>query len=230
MKEKFQSGEYRSKEEAVPLEAPSELRFAPRLRVALRETQMYCAPTTAGIYDADATSTRINRNTCSAAHAQEAIQILAAWPGGMMLARTATSWGFVPSDAALSEEIVGAVAQHYVRGPWAVLRSQGLQLGQIPSLPNHAALPFVSGSDGPVYIAMNNQIVQRTIPTNTYVASTRPFTRRAVLEEVLSHVGQPYGFGGLDGGIDCSRLQLDVFGAFGIKLPRFSGWQAQAGT
>jgi hypothetical protein len=59
---------------------------------------------------------------------------------------------------------------------------------------------------------------------------TRPFTRRAVLTEAFSMLGAPYGWGGKDGGYDCSRFLLDLFGRFGVELPRHSARQAMAGT
>ena len=57
-----------------------------------------------------------------------------------------------------------------------------------------------------------------------------PFTRRALLSEAFSMLGEPYGWGGKDGGYDCSRFLLEVFGRFGIDLPRHSARQAEAGT
>lgn len=57
-----------------------------------------------------------------------------------------------------------------------------------------------------------------------------PFTRRALLSEAFSMLGKPYGWGGKDGGYDCSRFLLEVFGRFGIDLPRHSARQAEAGT
>ncbi|MCZ6806318.1 MAG: NlpC/P60 family protein [Deltaproteobacteria bacterium] len=57
-----------------------------------------------------------------------------------------------------------------------------------------------------------------------------PFTRRAVLTEAFSLLGAPYGWGGKDGGYDCSRFLLELFGRFGVDLPRHSARQALAGT
>lgn len=57
-----------------------------------------------------------------------------------------------------------------------------------------------------------------------------PFTRRAVLTQAFSMLGTPYGWGGKDGGYDCSRFLLELFGRFGVDLPRHSARQAQAGT
>ncbi len=55
-------------------------------------------------------------------------------------------------------------------------------------------------------------------------------TRRALLTEAFSMLGAPYGWGGRGGGYDCSRFLLDLFGRFGIALPRHSARQAMAGT
>lgn len=230
MQGKLDAAEYRKDSEAEAFSKPSTMTFDASLHVALEEVQLYCAPTTAGFYDADATSTRINRNTCSAAHAQELIQIVAPWSGGMSLARTATSWGFVKSDIAKSREISESEAERYARGPYAVVSKQGATSGGGVSLAPHARVPFAAGGQGQVLIATAQRIDAQTLAEGVYETTTRPLTRRAVLETALSYLGEPYGFGGLDGGIDCSRLQLDLFGAFGINLPRFSGWQSKAGT
>src|SRR5690606_38477785 len=58
----------------------------------------------------------------------------------------------------------------------------------------------------------------------------RPLTRRAVLEEAFARIDRPYGWGGHEGGVDCSRFVMDVLGSFGLELPRHSGRQAASGT
>jgi len=58
----------------------------------------------------------------------------------------------------------------------------------------------------------------------------RPFTRRALLTQAFAMLGEPYGWGGKDGGYDCSRFLLELFAQFGIDLPRNSARQAMAGT
>jgi len=58
----------------------------------------------------------------------------------------------------------------------------------------------------------------------------QPLTRRALLTEAFSLRGAPYGWGGKDGGYDCSRFLLELFERFGIALPRHSARQAIAGT
>lgn len=43
-------------------------------------------------------------------------------------------------------------------------------------------------------------------------------------------MGQPYGWGGLNGDRDCSAMMRDLFTPFGVWLPRNSGAQARAGV
>jgi len=225
MSGKLESGEYKKDEGPPAFAKPVSETFSPSLQVALEEVQLYCAPTSVGFYDSDATSRRINRNTCSAAHAQELIQTIAPWPGGMTLARTATSWGFIKNDVRLVKINSDSQAKRYARGPYAVLSKDNTM-----DFPAHTRVPFVRGNAGPVFVAGAGGISSTKIAAETYQPTTRAFTRRTVIEQALSFLGEPYGFGGLDGGIDCSRLQLDLFGAFGISLPRFSGWQSKAGS
>ena len=56
-----------------------------------------------------------------------------------------------------------------------------------------------------------------------------PYTKRNVIAQAFKLLGGPYSWGGKEAGWDCSALTQDVFGIFGIKLPRNSSWQAQVG-
>ena len=73
-------------------------------------------------------------------------------------------------------------------------------------------------------------------PLSSPVATPPPapaaaaITRRAVLERAFARLGDPYGWGGEGGGLDCSRFLMDLFGELGLVLPRSSRDQAQAGT
>ncbi|MCP4446691.1 MAG: C40 family peptidase [Myxococcales bacterium] len=230
MQGKLEAKEYRKDAGDDAFSKPRDIVFAPELKVALDDVQLFCVPTTAGFFDFEATSTRINRNTCSAAHAQELIQVVGPWSGGMSLARTSTSWGFIRSDSPLSKEISEEEALRFARGPYAIVSAKEDAAPSQAPVPAHSRLPFVHGDSGAVLLASAESVSSLTLAEGSFKASTQPFTRRAVIRQALSYLGEPYGFGGLGGGIDCSRLQLDLFGAFGIKLPRFSGWQSKAGT
>jgi cell wall-associated NlpC family hydrolase len=55
------------------------------------------------------------------------------------------------------------------------------------------------------------------------------FTPRHTAQLAREMVGEHYGWGGVDGKRDCSSLIRDLFGPFGLWLPRNSGEQAGAG-
>ncbi|MCA9514929.1 MAG: C40 family peptidase, partial [Myxococcales bacterium] len=57
-----------------------------------------------------------------------------------------------------------------------------------------------------------------------------PLTRRNALALVTARMGDPYGWGGVGGGRDCSRLLLDVMATFGVRLGRHSSVQAGSGA
>ncbi len=232
MQKKLDSGEYVHDKGPGPFSKPDNPSLTPEYFVALEETQLYCAPTTIGFYDSDATSKRIDRNRCSAAHPQELIQILAPWSGDMVLARTATSWGFVKRGVKLSPTLDLSMAANFARGPFGVINAAHAENSAAGSnaIKKHTRLPFSDAAQGMAFFASEKGVGEVSIGGDTLVSVARPLTRRAIITEALSFLGTPYGFGGLDGGIDCSRLLLDLFASFGLDFPRFSGWQAKAGS
>ncbi len=78
--------------------------------------------------------------------------------------------------------------------------------------------------------ALSSPIDRDAVEARVESRALRPFTRRELLTEAFSMLGEPYGWGGKDGGYDCSRFVLEVFEPFGIDLPRHSARQAAAGT
>jgi hypothetical protein len=217
----------------------AELSLQPELRVALETVPLRCGPlghplfersdggaagggaSAVGVYD---------RNACSAARPQEVIQLLAPWPGGMWLARTSYALGFIDRDAAkLSPPIPEAMRAQFVRGPRA-RADRTLQLsgpdGRPRELAEHASAPLLPS--GRVLLADAEGFHE--LPRGELVPARRALTRRALLTTAFRFMDSPYGFGDAGGGRDCSRLQMDVFDAFGIALPRHTGWQGQAGS
>ncbi len=57
-----------------------------------------------------------------------------------------------------------------------------------------------------------------------------PYTPRQILSQAFKMLNQPYGWGGMYGGQDCSRFLQEVFATVGIELPRDSRTQIQVGT
>jgi len=56
-----------------------------------------------------------------------------------------------------------------------------------------------------------------------------PYTQANVARQAFKMLHEPYGWGELGGGRDCSRLIMDVFDSFGIVMPRNSKFQAMLG-
>ncbi|NNE20878.1 MAG: hypothetical protein HKN10_20605, partial [Myxococcales bacterium] len=78
--------------------------------------------------------------------------------------------------------------------------------------------------------ALSSAIDREAVESRARARELRAFTRRELLTAAFAMSGEPYGWGGKDGGYDCSRFLLDVFADFGIELPRHSARQAMAGT
>jgi hypothetical protein len=55
------------------------------------------------------------------------------------------------------------------------------------------------------------------------------YTQANVAKQAFKMLHQPYGWGELSGGRDCSRFIMDLFSSFGIVMPRNSKLQAQVG-
>jgi len=57
-----------------------------------------------------------------------------------------------------------------------------------------------------------------------------PYTQENIARQAFKMLHHPYGWGDRLGGRDCSRFIMDVFGTFGILMPRNSKEQARVGT
>lgn len=201
--------------------------FQPRVHVALGQVPFYCAPTTES-FVMPSGNPAIDRNRCSTAHPQEAVQVLADWPGDMQIARTRYTWGWIPDDAPLSPALSEADAARFIGGPFVTL-SEEIRAGD-RIVPAARPVPVAGERRRAVLVATATGVTEVEVPADRVRPAPRPLTRRALIEEAFRYVGTPYGFGGRDGGRDCSRLLLDVFESFGIRMPRHSSWQARAGT
>ena len=101
----------------------------------------------------------------------------------------------------------------------------------LASGPDGLALARTSYALGWVRLAaLSDPISAEEARTTQESRTAQAFTRGAVLREAFSMLGAPYGWGGKGGGYDCSRFLLELFGRFGIELPRHSARQALAGT
>ncbi len=208
-----------------------DMELDPEHRVALGDVPFYCAPTSERFFERDSVLP-LDRNRCSTARSQEPIEVLGLASDDFLLARARYTWGFIPADAPLSPALSSEAAERFVRGPHVTTGDSAFRPGTAGAreVPPGSRLPVHDGGgQRQVYVAGERGVAAAPAPDGARDAE-RPFTRAAVLEEAFSLLGTPYGFGGEDGGRDCSRYLLDVFETFGIEMPRHSGWQADAGS
>jgi cell wall-associated NlpC family hydrolase len=213
------------------------IELTPALHVTLDALPLRCGPRVAALYAKPAAGaaldTRLDRNSCSTAHPQEVVQILATWPNKLRLVRTRYATGWIGADARLSPPIPDALRDAYLRGPRGeadddVAPQPG---GHAAQCPGGTLLPLVAGTPPRVRVASATGFHE--VAADDRVQPTRrPLTRRALLEQAFRFLDTPYGWGGggSAGGHDCSGFIMDLFAAFDLHMPRHSSWQAHAGT
>lgn len=57
-----------------------------------------------------------------------------------------------------------------------------------------------------------------------------PYTQGNIARQAFKMLHEPYGWGEMFGGRDCSRFIMDIFSTFGFHMPRNSKCQAMVGT
>lgn len=191
------------------------------------DATLWCIPTTTPIL-APGGSPAYDKNRCTEIHAGEVVRVLGRYGDGWLLARVSYALGWLASPRALGPRIDPAEAKRYLEAtPRAVVlrdRPQGdasLRLGisypLVETRPDHALLPGPRGTR------------ERALDA-TLARGPLPLTRRHLLSIALAHLGDPYGLGGYEGGLDCSRFLRDLFQVFAVSLPRNSASQVQAGS
>ncbi|MCC6747566.1 MAG: SH3 domain-containing protein [Deltaproteobacteria bacterium] len=72
-------------------------------------------------------------------------------------------------------------------------------------------------------------LVEAHLPARAASAELPPFSRAALYRAAFRLLHTPYGWGGTGNHRDCSRLLMDLFATFGLRLPRNSRQQALSG-
>ncbi len=102
------------------------------------------------------------------------------------------------------------------------------------SIPMGSKLPFIEKTDRHYAVTLPWRAPEGTLkPVTGYIRQGAdvsvgflPYTARNVYQQAFKLEGDPYGWGDLFDGRDCSRLVMDVFSTFGFTLPRNSSRQA----
>jgi len=201
---------------------------SPRLHVLLEPDTMRCGPYPGPLYRPDGV-TAYDKNACGPLRAQEVVELLGKSSNGMWLARTRFTLGWLSAQAKLSPAIPSALRGTLLEAP-RLQASEPLQLAASAgglSLPKNTLVP--KRPNGSIVVASADRFREVPRPAGL-VETARPLTRRALLTAAFSYLDTAYGLGGAQGGVDCSGLLMDLFESFDIALPRYSGWQADAGS
>ena len=214
------SGEPVSASTRSGFHADAGVRVEPSVHLLAEAVQVRCGPTLASFYT-PSLDLRFDRNHCSTMRPHEPFQVVAEWPGDLLLVRGGYTLGWIPADTArspaLSEELVGSLDER------ATIVASVTHDGVALSAGDRA--PVV---DGELLLGAPGRLVRA--PAGPEADTGLAFTRREVLAQAFAYLDRPYGWGGTDGGRDCSRFVMDVLSRFGIAFPRFSGHQALAGS
>lgn len=211
-------------------ERAARLAAADELRLARTEVALWCIPTLTPVL-APGGSVAYDRNRCSEVHAGEVVRVLGRATDGWALVHAGYAVGWMSGEAALGPKLDEAAARGYRDGgARAVVTRDHLDAGGGALLRLGTSFPLLSRPSGDV-VRIPDQGGFREVPFSHPLArAPMPLTRRAVLSMAFAHLGDRYGWGGYEGGLDCSRFLHDLLGVFGLSLPRNSWVQAQAGT
>ena len=156
--------------------------------------------------------------------------------GAWLLAEASLTFGWLPATdvAFVDEGVTGA----FLSGRLAAVIKEHTSLPEAGITADVGAVFPLEGSPDAQASALLVPVREasgaaRLVPAHpapgTAVAMPMPMTPRNVAALGNQFMGQPYGWGGLDGRRDCSAMTHDLFVPFGIYLPRNSGSQASSG-
>lgn len=203
---------------------------ADELRVLLQDADLRCLPMAEGLFTPPA-DPAFDRNQCSGLHAGELLRVLKRTPTkDWLYVHAGHSVGWLTGPR-LSAPLPRAEARRFRdQAPRAVVIGPRLKLPTGQALRMGASLPLV-GPGGEALVPTTDGLRPMRLPADAALREGYlPLTRRHVFRLALSLLDHPYGWGEQAGGQDCSRLLLDVFATFGLRLGRHSSEQAKSGS
>jgi len=201
--------------------------------VAPSELELRCVPT-AGQLLTPGGSAAFDRNRCSEAHPGEVLRVVrTSVDGGWQYAHTRHVSGWVRAES-LGPRVSPADAALFLRpARRAVLLRDNVDVAPGARLRLGAALPLLELDAGiaTVMAPMRDGVgrVRVAWDPSQWSQNQPSLTRENFFRLAMARVGEPYGWGGWQGGRDCSRLVLDLFATFGIELGRNSQLQGRSG-
>jgi hypothetical protein len=209
-------------------------------RVTTEPVLLRCGPLAMPLRSAPAAGAELDRsfdrNACSMVERQELVQVLGGEESGMFLVRTRYALGWL--DAAAAATLSPALDDPSLVRAWSS-GPRGRARTSLRVVSSEATIELTPDVLVPIDPADERRVlfattsgVRRSEPLDagSLEHTRRPLTRRAFLTEAFRHLGEPYGWGGTGGGLDCSELVMDVLSTFDLDLPRHSADQAEAGS
>jgi hypothetical protein len=196
-----------------------------QVRAVTTEATLWCMPLQGGLF-APPVDASFDRNRCSGLHAGELVRVLRV-SDDWVYANSGYSVGWLRASL-LTPPLSHTEARGYLRGGdrLVLVGDHGsLRMGMDFRILAETAEAWTISFPGA------GGLVERSVPRSAPASrGFLPFTRRNVWRLALSQLGRPYGWGGRAGERDCSRLLMDVFKAFGLRLGRHSSYQSRNGA
>ena len=201
------------------------------LHIVASEADIRCVPMNDGLFTTPV-DVAFDRNRCSRLHVGEVIRVLRTADDGAWLyvhAGHSVGWLYQP---ALSPAVKADETRPYLGvGPHVVVTDDVVTEGV--SLRMGRRFPGSVTEDGRwvIRVPTTEGSATLTLPAEAALhQGAVPMTRANLWRLAMARLDEPYGWGGYQGGRDCSRLLMDLFSVFGIRFGRHSLVQAKAGT
>ena len=203
------------------------------VRVVHTEVALRCVPMTAPLYvppiDPD-----FDRNRCSGLHPAEVVRVLRRTEDGWLYVHAAYSMGWLRAESLTPPVDREAARRLRDDGPRLVVLDDRVPTDRGTVLRLGTSVPLLGATESGgrrVLVPTPEGLAEATVAADAHVREGfLPFTRRNVWTLAFAELDRPYGWGDVRGERDCSRLVLDVFSAFGLRLGRHSSAQADSGA